>query len=370
MENTTNKPVLKIGVLTFHRCINFGSYWQARCLTEGLQARGHQAEILDHDSRRVNLVEWKCAFQPVLPTPVPASDRPLYRQKIRKFFSVFDTLPLSPRFQLDNPAEMEDYDVVVVGSDEVWNMSHPWYGRCPIFYGDGVKAQHLISYAASFGNYDAAWGLEQDWAEKLRNNFDAISVRDANSQTIIQNALGFEPEMVLDPCLQFPITPDARDHEILSRRYVAVYGHNFTESFTREIRQYADSQNLPLISFGYRNDWADEQWITTDPHDFAHFMANAQAVATNFFHGCVFALRNAKPFVCESSPYRRHKLQGLMAKIGGEQHLLPEGTPSAVYQTLLSEPLNPEILQKIDQLRKTSDAYLDRALVFKQVSVA
>ncbi len=28
---------LRVGVLTFHRCINYGSYWQARCLVEGLR---------------------------------------------------------------------------------------------------------------------------------------------------------------------------------------------------------------------------------------------------------------------------------------------------------------------------------------------
>jgi hypothetical protein len=54
--------VLKIGILTFHRCINYGSYWQARCLVEGLRARGHHAAILDHDSRRINIAEWKCAL--------------------------------------------------------------------------------------------------------------------------------------------------------------------------------------------------------------------------------------------------------------------------------------------------------------------
>jgi len=72
--------VLKIGILTFHRCINYGSYWQARCLAEGLMERGHKVVILDHDSGRVNMAEWKCAMQPVLPTPVPPSDRALYRE--------------------------------------------------------------------------------------------------------------------------------------------------------------------------------------------------------------------------------------------------------------------------------------------------
>jgi hypothetical protein len=149
-----------------------------------------------------------------------------------------------------------------------------------------------------------------------------------------------------------------------------VYGHNFTDSFIHEIRQWANDRKLPLISIGYRNDWADEQWLTADPHEFAHFMTGAQAVVTNFFHGCVFSLRNAKPFVCEATPYRSNKLQGLMAKIGGEKHLLPEGTPASVFNARLNEPLNPEILQKIESLRHTSEAFLDRALGLKQLQYA
>ena len=56
---------VKIGVLTFHRCINYGSYWQARCLVEGLSALGHHAELLDHASARVDRTEWRCALRPV-----------------------------------------------------------------------------------------------------------------------------------------------------------------------------------------------------------------------------------------------------------------------------------------------------------------
>ena len=352
---------LKIGVLTFHRCINYGSYWQARCLVEGLQARGHQAAILDHDSRQIKLAEWQCAFRPVLPTAVPKSDYPLYREKILRFFRAFKALPLSPRFELTHPADMESWDLVVVGSDEVWNLFHPWYGQCPLFYGEGVRARRLISYAASFGNYDAYWGLGQPWAEKLRN-FALISVRDENSQTIVTNAIGVKPEIVLDPCLQFAVVPEARKGSCQDKPYVAVYGHNFSRSFACQMRRWAHLRRLPRISFGYRNDWADEQWIAADPHDFAHFIARAEAVATNFFHGCIFALGHSKPFVCETTPYRSHKIQGLIGKIGGEKHLLTEDSPAAVYSAQLSKPLNPEMLQQIDRLRHSSNAYLSRAL--------
>ena len=357
--------VLKTGVLTFHRCINYGSYWQARCLTEGLQSRGHQSVILDHESRRVNFAEWKCAMQPVLPTHVPASDHPLYRQKVERFFEIFETLPLSSRFNLDNPEEMDEYDVVVVGSDEVWNLNHPWYGRHPLFYGEGIKAKNLISYAASYGNYPAADGLEQAWADKLRN-FDSIAVRDENSQTIIKNALGFEPVIVLDPCLQFDITPDARENEIWEKPYIAVYGHNFTDSYISKIKEYAAAAKLPLISIGYRNDWADEQWLTADPHDFAHFMAKSQAVATNFFHGCVFAIRNNRPFVTEVTSYRSFKVSGLLRTLGADVHLIDEQTTAEQVASLLSNALDPAIAARITELRKTSNDYLDQALSVKQ----
>ena len=360
---------LKIGVLTFHRCINYGSYWQARCLAEGLKMRGHNATILDHHSRRVNLAEWKCAFQPVLPQVVPASDQPLYRKKIRTFFEAFETLPLSAPFSLDDPAAMEEYDVVIVGSDEVWNLFHPWYGKCPLFYGEGIKAQRLISYAASFGNYPASWGLGEEWTDRICN-FDAISVRDENSKALVSSALNEEPEMVLDPCLQFAHDVQAEHLAQLPGQYVAVYGHNFSASFIREVRRWARAQRLPLISIGYRNDWADEQWLTAGPHQFAQFINGAAAVATNFFHGCVFALRNEKPFVCETSDYRSLKVEGLMQKVGGEKHLVTESTPSAVYDALLQSPLQDSILHPIHRLRQQSDAFLNRALNAKQLQVA
>ncbi|HEX8335027.1 MAG TPA: polysaccharide pyruvyl transferase family protein [Segetibacter sp.] len=361
--------VLKIGVLTFHRCINYGSYWQSRCLVEGLQAKGHNAEILDHQSRRVNYLEWKCAMQPVLPTAVPKADHPLYRKKIESFFKLFETLPLSPRFALDASEEMNEYDVVVVGSDEVWNLFHPWYSNCPLFYGDGIKAKSLISYAASFGNYPYTWGLGEEWANRLRN-FEFISVRDENSQLIVKNALGIEPQMVLDPCLQFSVEPDERNSHHWEKPYLAVYGHNFSEFYINQVKQVAKEQNLPLISIGYRNDWADEQWIDADPHEFAHFIARSEGVVTNFFHGCVFALRNNKPFVCETSPYRDNKLRGLMAKISGEKHLVMEDTPSAIYQFCLTNPLDEKIREKIELLRHSSHEFLNLALAVKQLHFA
>jgi hypothetical protein len=186
---------------------------------------------------------------------------------------------------------MEHYDLVLVGSDEVWSPKHAWYGTCPIFYGEGVRTDSLAAYATSFGGHPASEGIDAVRAEQLRS-FDAISVRDENSRSIVRDAIGRDVPIVLDPCLHFPINAAPVRH-LPRGPYVAVYGYRFSEPFTRAVQQWARTHRLPIISIGYRNDWADQNWLTAGPDDFAHFMAGARAVATNFFHGCVFALRHA-----------------------------------------------------------------------------
>src|SRR3712207_3631393 len=97
-------PDQQTGVLTFHRCINYGSYWQARSLLEGLRARGHEAELLDHTSRRVAGAEWRCALQPLLPVRSSLRDQARYVLKTLKFILAIAALPKSPRFSLEHPA--------------------------------------------------------------------------------------------------------------------------------------------------------------------------------------------------------------------------------------------------------------------------
>src|SRR3954453_22904381 len=217
----------KIGVLTFHKCINYGSYWQARCLVEGIRGLGHDAELLDHDCQCVRRAEAKCALQPKLPNRTPSSELPRYAAKARKFIDEIARFPLSKRFSLHEPEVMDEYDAVVVGSDEVWNFRHPWYGSKPIFWGDGVKAQRIVSYAASFGNHSAWDGIHPAWARKLKR-FSALSVRDENSWHLVRNGIERNSELVADPCLLFPEA--ARTKPDKNEPYALVYGHGFPSS--------------------------------------------------------------------------------------------------------------------------------------------
>jgi hypothetical protein len=349
-------PPASIGVLTFHRCINYGSYWQARCLVEGLRERGHEAVLLDHQSRRVNRAEWRCALQPIPDAP---ANREAYAAKARRFFAAFSELPLSRPFPLEGPEKGEVMDLVLVGSDEVWNLQHPWYGGERLFYGEGAPGRRLASYAASFGSQSSRHGLDDHWSSRLRT-FDAISVRDRNSQHIVAAALGRQPQLVLDPVLQFAhLVPKGTE---TGHRYVLVYGHGFPEWLVLAVTDWAQRLNLQLVSVGYDNCWADEQRIDTGPIEFANLVGAAAAVVTNFFHGCVFALINDKPFVTAPSEYRFNKIRDLMVALGAEAHLVSENTGRGDYDRLLTHLPEPTIGHHIASLRDASEAYLDDVL--------
>jgi len=353
----------KLGILTFHKCINYGSYWQARCLAEGLRARGHEVELLDHDCKRVRRAEARCALQPKLPERTPVGELRAYAEKARRFLKAIAELPLSKRFSLHEPQTADEYDAIVVGSDEVWNFRHPWYGSKPIFFGDGLKAERLVSYAASFGNHSAWDGMHPDWAHKL-DRFSAISVRDENSWHLVRNGTDREPALVLDPCLQFgDVIPSmAAGQEEEEEPFALVYGHRFPAWLARKVRDWARARGVKLISVGYSNGFADEQRIASNPQDFAGLMGGAQAVITNFFHGCVFALLNGKPWASAPSEYRSIKIPDLAATLGTEHRLVEERTSDDRLFELLETPVRPEVEANIRRARARSNDYLDAAL--------
>lgn len=349
---------LPIGILTFHRCINYGSYWQARCLAEGVAATtGTGVRILDHASRRVELKEWRCALRPELRAP---GDRKAHARKVRAFAQAQRALPLGTAFDLARPGAAGAWGTVVVGSDEVWNFSHPWYGSTTAFFGVGVQASRLVAYAASFGNHDAAHGIDPRFGEHLRR-FSAISVRDRNSARLVREASGREPVTVLDPCLLFAdrlreaVTVDEEPELVL-------YGHDFPDWLAGPVRAYARARRLRIVSLGYHNSWADEQRLSVGPESFRRIMARAAAVVTNFFHGCVFSLVFGRPFAAVLSDYRSTKVQDLLALVGAPERILDRSAGAAACARLLHEPPAPRVDARIASLRKTSSDYLRSAL--------
>jgi hypothetical protein len=85
-------------------------------------------------------------------------------------------------------------------------------------------------------------------------------------------------------------------------------------------------------------------------------------VITNFFHGCVFALLNGKPWATVPSDYRSIKIPDLAATLGAEHRLVDEHADDGAVARLLDTPVKDRVERRVDELRARSEAYLDAAL--------
>ena len=201
---------MKIGLLTFHRAINYGAVLQCYGLSESLRAMGHDVEIIDY--RPVYIERYRQLFQTFNLRQLGGFKR------IMEFFKVliginvrrdancrFDAF-LSNNFHFSHivhyPQEIpQSYDVIIIGSDQVW-CPKICFGFDKIYWGqfphDRIK---LLTYAASIGEVDQLSDLDWEQIKKRINVFDGISVRESQLKEALYIKLGLDVRCNIDPSL-------------------------------------------------------------------------------------------------------------------------------------------------------------------------
>lgn len=300
-----------VGIMSMHRIHNYGSSLQAYALRRMIEALNPSSTVEYLDYRPgVPIVDAGPSgkFRRLVDKTVehgkvraPALHRLKFlnhkRAYGRKYFPELG-IPRERNFEYA-------VDLQVIGSDEVFNcvQMNTNVGYSRDLFGHGTPARRLASYAASFGNttlerIDAA-GIRSEIQESL-HNFDALSVRDANSQEIVHELTGILPQIHLDPALVFPFMeverriPAARLND---SPYIIVYGYSgrLSEDENASLRAYAQSAGAQILSFGGVQTCADK-FVDCSPFELLSYFRDAEAVVTDTFHGTIFALINRRPF--------------------------------------------------------------------------
>lgn len=204
---------MKIGILTFHRAINYGAVLQCYALFETLRSMGHDVELIDYrpdyieQSRKLFCNElylkknWVALIKHICLMPFTFFMK-------RRASKVFDTF-LQKHFKLSNTIytvsdKPSGYDAIIFGSDQIWN-PRICHGFDPIFWGQFDKGETLfISYAASLEGYQTFTKTEWDKISTFVRSFDYLSVRESDFCKILSNKTKRAVKWVLDPTLLAP----------------------------------------------------------------------------------------------------------------------------------------------------------------------
>lgn len=301
--------MMNIGILTFHCAHNYGAVLQAYALQEYIQSLGHNVYIIDY--RPDFLIKPYAVFNR---TRIKSNNlfksfgkfliELLILRRRSKRYRSFD-LFIKNEFRLLPINKTDKLDVIVIGSDQVWNPKFNYGKFDETYLGENTsvfnKDIKIISYAASSGVDSFS---KEDMSQLMNHllKFNAISVRELSLKKIIEAEQPFfNVSQVLDPTLL--INPDIFRSKITGKYknkkpYLLIYQVKYDKN-TRRIAQYiAKQKHLEIIevasSIQYR---CDENILWSEsPLDLLELFAQASYVVTTSFHGTALSLIFEKPF--------------------------------------------------------------------------
>lgn len=302
----------QVGILSMQKILNYGSFLQAYGLKQILLSLECDVQFVDYSPGKC-LVDPKGGDKSVLVRKAlkvleALGNDSSFRNKLA-FIQYKRTYAqrFYPMLELtEKPNLFPDLDLLVIGSDEVFNcvQSNVNVGYAPQLFGQGYRARRKVSYAASFGNTTIAkldkFGKRDEVAGWLRE-LDAISVRDDNSGAIISELTGSEPSYNLDPVLAYDFMSEC--DEIPSgvdekKPYLIVYGYSgrFSKEECMAIRSYADKWHLRILNIGGVQSACD-RFVDCSPFEVIAYFAHAKAAVTDTFHGTILSVMTHTPFV-------------------------------------------------------------------------
>lgn len=353
---------MKIGILSMQRIINYGSFWQANMLKNFFESQGNMVEFIDIiPGRRLY------TFSQNNKSSIGKMDRVLRKIMSIRRKKIIREAQKKALGCGDDHNYSDDYDCIIIGSDEVFNFAQPAsWGFTPQLHG-AIHNENVNSYAASFGasTYEDVekYGIRDELVNAF-SNLKHISVRDENSYSIISQLLPNQKiYRHLDPVLVGDL-PNYERKEV-KKKYIIIYAYDSRfndEKYIKAIRQFANKRKLKIYAaFGYQ-EWVDKN-IVVDPFELLQYFANAEYIITDTFHGTIFSVRCHKKFVTvirEGIRGNSQKLSSLLEDLNLKNRLL---TNDADIEKILTAEIDYQVVENILQSeRQRTEEYLKMCL--------
>lgn len=291
---------MKIGILTQPLTTNYGGILQNFALQKVLYDLGHDVYTIDYGKLTWmdyihNWVSFaRIGFRGNKPeTPIENANK---QRGFRQFISkhIRTTVPRSRKIDWSLVKSLR-FEVIVVGSDQVWRPSYNYDITAMFLKPIGGKISK-IAYASSFGT--DIWEFTDSQTNECRElikSFIGVSVREEDAVGLSKQHLDCDATWVLDPTLLLTredYLETCIDVEC-KKPFVFAYILDESEKKVSEIKHFAAAKGLDfkIKSAGPCANAKDtiEKWLS--------YFRDAKYVITDSFHGTVFSILFNKDFM-------------------------------------------------------------------------
>lgn len=302
---------MKVGILTYHRALNYGATLQAVALRTVVENLGNEAYFFNywpsyHKSKyavfswyKFRKYPFKEKFFYCLNSLRMAGPR---IARIRNFNTFFRSHVLPYCISPSN----QEINIALFGSDQIWRKQLETGVFNPVYFGaELINAPKKVSYAASMGLLPESES-EKGTLRELLSHLDSISVREQDLSLFLTE-LGYrDHKIVLDPTLLLPSEKWEQIVEIPNLglgRYILVYGITAVSFSWTKVREFAARKGLGVIHLSGTASKNDDPhcYSTVGPDYFLALIRDAEYVFSSSFHGVAFSVIFKKQFFASFS---------------------------------------------------------------------
>ncbi len=330
---------MRIGTITFHSAHNYGAVMQAYALKQYLTKKGYDVSVINYRLKEIEnaykLDKYKKSSSKFInyyrkykkKIILHTTGRPLLKRRDK--FEEFINTKMNVTEPYTTLKELQkanlDFDVLICGSDQIWNRKHT-NGLKPAFFLEfGKPEAKRISYAASIGAENIIPEDEMVFQRYLKN-LDEISVREKRAIELIQHLTPKKIEEVVDPTQllekedyeQIQINPE------INKDYILVHSIGLPEEMIKVVKKVSEILDLPVMHNLKKGTFKREIGYSgySGPGEFLGNIANAKFVITNSFHATSFALIYSKPFITMPFKDRSSRMTNLLHSLGLDDHFI------------------------------------------------
>lgn len=389
MKNKDKK--LKIGIITISRTSNYGAELQAYALQKKLNELGFNAELIDYLYFKHSEHKPTKASQPdVVFSKKQNLKNYLTYTIISPFIDKIGSIFYSPiKIRLKNFKKFHekggtkyskqyksylelkkarlDYDVYIVGSDQVWNPGTAT-SLAPYFLEFAPEDKLKMTYASSFGVSEIPKQYHNLYKNYF-NNLHHIAVRENQGVKLVKNISGKEATQVLDPTLLL----SKKDWEnvisyssiIPKEKYILIYKLHESDTLIKQALLLKEKlkckvYNICKRAFSNTSNEGIINLVDAGPSEFVALFKNAEFVFTTSFHGTAFSVNFNIPFYAVLKPNKANnsRITDFLENLDLSDRIIWEGIEEKIIDRNIdfefaNSKMNTEKISSVQYLEKT-----------------
>lgn len=302
----------RIGILTLPLNNNFGGLLQSYALQKYLNENGNDAILIDrrHNQSNFNWVKvllkkyfFKKKYIQFVENNITIS---VNTKKFRDKYISPKTEEIFSEKSLNKIVKDNQFDAVIVGSDQVWRLEYATDLTHNMFLDFITKSKtKKVSYAASFGV--GSWEHGNETTHVIKNlirKFDYVSVREDSGVKICKEIFDTDAKQHIDPTML--LTPEdyidlvAKENEPKRKGTILTYMLDNSEERKFLVNKIQEEIKGKVFNINVKSkkitDPIEDRIFPTVTSWLRGFI-DAEFAIVDSFHGCVFSILFNKPFI-------------------------------------------------------------------------